>query len=427
MTIDVYFTRDTGTLNVNYVNDNDPSGTGTVSTELAAHNRSETLYVNDTFTADPVAAPSGYKLLGTIDRPINTTLTGNTVTGTINDKGSVTNITYHYAPLGSASVTVEYWLVDSVSGNKIEKLKTAPHVYSEGDSYDVGSECTSTYGTNGQYTLVSNSVQGVYSGGPLSTDQTVTIELYYTANSYDFTVHYVNGHTGETLGEDVRGSAPYGTALNETLVGTYLENSGWLNAHRPSGYNSGSASYITISADSQSNVIIVTYKYSGGGGGDDDNPTYYTVHYQFSGNHPDVTLPSDETYASGTTVQVADGYDDVTTADGVWSFGGWSKTGDFKVTGSTTITGKWTYTPNETSIDEEEPPLSENPPTEQPGEVEVVDEETPLGNLPQTGTTQADVVKPMWTLAMMALAFSMVSAGLTITFTRKKEEEHNED
>ncbi|MPN05860.1 hypothetical protein SDC9_153114 [bioreactor metagenome] len=59
--------------------------------------------------------------------------------------------------------------------------------------------------------------------------------------------------------------------------------------------------------------------------------------------------------------------------------------------------------------------------------MEVVDEETPLGNLPQTGTTQADVVKPMWTLAMMALAFSMVSAGLTITFTRKKEEEHNED
>ncbi len=245
--------------------------------------------------------------------------------------------------------------------------------------------------------------------------------------NYDFIVHYVNGHTSETLGEDVRGRAPYGMAMNETLVGNYLENSGWLNDRRPSGYKSGSAEYITISENAESNVIVVTYNYNGGGGGGDDTPTYFTVHYQFNGDHPDVTLPADKTYTSGKTVQVADGYDDVTTSDGVWHFSGWSKTGEFRVTGNTTITGKWTYTPNETSIDEEEPPLIENPPTEQPGEVEVVDEETPLGNLPQTGTTQADLVKPMWTLAMMALAFSMVSAGLTITFTRKKEEEEHSE
>jgi hypothetical protein len=187
-----------------------------------------------------------------------------------------------------------------------------------------------------------------------------------------------------------------------------------------------SADGSTLSVELEINqikVITINYTHSSSGGGGDDpdpNPVYYTVQYTFSGSHPDATLPADETYVRNTKVQVADGYDDVTTADGVWHFNGWSRTEEFRITGNTTITGTWTFTPNETTIVEEEPPLGEPPVTEEPP-VEIEEPEIPLGNLPQTGTAAAPV-NPMWTLGMLALSFSLAAAGLTITFGRRKDE-----
>jgi hypothetical protein len=186
--------------------------------------------------------------------------------------------------------------------------------------------------------------------------------------------------------------------------GTYTF-SGWDSSALEEG-NTMPAASVTITG---------SWTYSSGGGGD-DNPTYYSVHYVFSGSHPDATLPASATYVRNALVQIADGYDDVTTADGVWHFEGWSRTEDFNITGNTTITGTWTYTPNESVIVDEEPP--EAPAPEEP----IEEPEVPLGNLPQTGST-AEPVNPMWTLGMLALSFSMAAAGLTITFGRKKNEE----
>ncbi|MPL99735.1 hypothetical protein SDC9_45956 [bioreactor metagenome] len=88
-------------------------------------------------------------------------------------------------------------------------------------------------------------------------------------------------------------------------------------------------------------------------------------------------------------------------------------------------------TPTETDLGDTSVPLASAPPVEEPVQVAPVQEEpviaeveVPLGNLPQTGTTQtADALKPMWAVTMMALAFSIASAGLTISFGRKKEDE----
>ncbi|MPM24966.1 hypothetical protein SDC9_71455 [bioreactor metagenome] len=89
----------------------------------------------------------------------------------------------------------------------------------------------------------------------------------------------------------------------------------------------------------------------------------------------------------------------------------------------------------ETEIPEEKPPLSELPaeaeipeetvplaPAPESAELEIVEDEVPLGNLPQTGT-MAEPVRPMWTLGMLALSFSMAAVGLTVTFGRKRDEE----
>ena len=163
-----------------------------------------------------------------------------------------------------------------------------------------------------------------------------------------------------------------------------------------------------------------------------------------------MTPPASASYEDGALVHVANGYENITLANGVWSFSGWNMT-DFEISADTAITGAWTFTPSQhhnnddddddntpapspvvEDLDEPDVPLAPVPPVEEPVQEEPVQEaaiseaEVPLGNLPQTGTTQADAVKRMWTLAMIALAFSVASAGLTVTFSRKKDDENQE-
>ena len=57
------------------------------------------------------------------------------------------------------------------------------------------------------------------------------------------------------------------------------------------------------------------------------------------------------------------------------------------------------------------------------GATEIVDEGTPMGNLPQTGTVAAPV-DPSVTLGLMALSASLSAAGLAFCIGRKKEEEN---
>lgn len=55
-------------------------------------------------------------------------------------------------------------------------------------------------------------------------------------------------------------------------MGLYLENSGWLNAMRPSGYNRTAATYVTVGVDEAANVVTVLYTYRSEGGGSDPDP-----------------------------------------------------------------------------------------------------------------------------------------------------------
>ena len=52
---------------------------------------------------------------------------------------------------------------------------------------------------------------------------------------------------------------------------------------------------------------------------------------------------------------------------------------------------------------------------------EIVDPDTPMGDLPQTGSAQA--VNPFATAGLMALALSMAAAGLFLTRKHGKREE----
>ena len=76
-----------------------------------------------------------------------------------------------------------------------------------------------------------------------------------------------------------------------------------------------------------------------------------------------------------------------------------------------------------TDIPDEETPLAPTPETPDNGSIVIEEENVPLGNLPQTGTT-AQSVNPALTLGLLALAFSMAATGLTVSLTRKKEEEN---
>ena len=77
-------------------------------------------------------------------------------------------------------------------------------------------------------------------------------------------------------------------------------------------------------------------------------------------------------------------------------------------------------------IPDDNPPLGDQP--DEPDETDIFEEGTPMGNLPQTGTQGAyGAVDPTQTLGMLALSASLMAAGLMILIGRRKDEESEED
>ena len=77
-------------------------------------------------------------------------------------------------------------------------------------------------------------------------------------------------------------------------------------------------------------------------------------------------------------------------------------------------------------IPDDDPPLGDQP--DEPDETDIFEEGTPMGNLPQTGTQGAyGAVDPTQTLGMLALSASLMAAGLMILIGRRKDEESEED
>ena len=82
-------------------------------------------------------------------------------------------------------------------------------------------------------------------------------------------------------------------------------------------------------------------------------------------------------------------------------------------------------TPQGPNPDEPTEPTQPAEPSEpaDPGDgTTIIDEQPPMGNLPQTGTMARQAVDPTTTLGILAMSLSMVAAGLAICIGRKKEE-----
>ena len=89
---------------------------------------------------------------------------------------------------------------------------------------------------------------------------------------------------------------------------------------------------------------------------------------------------------------------------------------------STPLDPKPSVTPEPTPEPSVTPePTPEPPVTPEPG-IDIEEPDTPKGDLPQTGMVAAPV-EPSVTLGLVALAFSLVGAGLHLTFGRKKAED----
>ncbi|NLF34530.1 MAG: Cna B-type domain-containing protein, partial [Clostridiales bacterium] len=242
-----------------------------------------------------------------------------------------------------------------------------------------------------------------------------TITLNYELYLYQLDVKYVftDGKKPTTGFEDY------------TDANFYAEGEAYTTSSipAPSGYN------LTIPEDASGTMSAanktVTYTYAPrGGGGGGDGPYYntVTVHYLEQGTRKVLSAAYSERKTSGSAY-------DVSSKDAI-DISGYAyveTTGDALsgILNNNKAITVWYVAEEE--IPEEEVPLDPEPPVdpEQPGEeeeeIEIIDEETPLGNLPQTGTMAApvDVTR---TLGLIALAFSMAAAGLIIVFSRKKEE-----
>lgn len=270
----------------------------------------------------------------------------------------------------------EYIKLGASTGSSYATLTVTgtPDLKPDSDGHDTyaldDAETTNTF-AEGSYTIT------------LSADSENVIDFYYTSyidtrvvTLYNYTVKYVNGYTGESLGTR-SAKALYLTELSKDQVTADL-GEGWINEKRPgSDYSAGEVSgYVTVTDDEESNVITVTYNYEPSD--DDDTPAT-----------PVTPEESEEPEETPVVIEESE----VPLA--------------------------------ETPATEEpaaEAPAAEEPAAEEPGDVEIVEPEVPMGNLPQTGTA-AEPVKPAWTLSMLALSFSMAAVGLAVTFSRKKDEE----
>ena len=446
-TIQVYFQRQRYNLTVEHKD-------ATENPDYAGYFSSSTssIAVGTDTAASPVSPlPSGYKLIGKTYASDNAESTAQvtfgsgskaTVTGAVKDE--TITVTYTYAPKGSASLTVKYQEVDD-QGNVVGQIEQdGPTIYEEDDAYSVSAKDITGF----TYQAVDASSDPV--SGTMGKGSDVVVILNYIRNSYAFHVEYYK----DSLSQDHRldagslttsAEAPYDVRLTEGLVGTYLNDADWLNALRPTGYRSGSAQYVTIGVDPELNVVTVLYtKQSDPGGEDPGDDTFYTiiVEYREQG--------SEDELADQYTISKAEFTSYDVTRQSKKAIAGYAiadVTGDElkgRVDGDKLIT-VW-YTNNDVDIPDEPTPADPGPvdpgpvdpapvdptpvdpkpvdPTPEDGsDVIIVDEETPLGNLPQTGTTAAPV-DPSITLGLMALGASMAAAGLVFVIGRKKEEEN---
>ena len=412
--------------------------------------------VDSDSTAAPLSAdkiPQDFKLVGwTVNTEAADSVTfdqaGNAAINS--DKVQTITITYTYGLKSAAYVNINYLLTDGTKDddgkyNVLKPLDMEIKAYKENDAYDVTADVAAFDDAHQMYTRIdADSLTGTISG-----TQTVIINVYYTADEYDFTVKYFDDYTNQEIapaeGLNVTGKAPYGTALTQELVAQYLgytEGEDWVNAMRPADYEDGVVTYVTISDDSSKNVVEVHYDYE-----EPYNPSY--MYYHVTVNYLDradgskiassYTSPS---HIEGSRYDVSE--QAAITIDG-YTYDGTE--GD-AVTG--TLNGNKTvnvyYVADETDIDDGDTPTTdlpdvpgegggetdigdgETPTTDLPdvpgegGETDIPDGETPTGNLPQTGSV-AGQVENRWTLGVLALMASMAAAGLSIAISRKKEEE----
>ena len=406
-------------------------------------------------TAAPLSAdkiPQDFKLVGwTVNTEAADSVTfdqaGNAAINS--DKVQTITITYTYGLKSAAYVNINYLLTDGTKGddgkyNVLKPLDTEIKAYNENDAYDVTAVVAAFDDAHQMYTRVdADSLTGTISG-----TQTVIINVYYTADEYDFTVKYFNDYTNQEIepaeGLNVTGKAPYGTALTQELVSQYLgytEGEDWVNAMRPADYEDGVVTYVTISDDSSKNVVEVHYDYE-----EPYNPSY--MYYHVTVNYLDradgskiassYTSPS---HIEGSRYDVSeqaaitiDGYTyDGTEGDAVTGTLNGNKTvnvyymadetdiddGDTPTTDLPDVPGEGDGD-GEVDIDDGDTPTTDLPDT---GDTDIPDGETPTGNLPQTGSV-AGQVENRWTLGVLALMASMAAAGLSIAISRKKEEEN---
>ena len=412
--------------------------------------------VDSDSTAAPLSAdkiPQDFKLVGwTVNTEAADSVTfdqaGNAAINS--DKVQTITITYTYGLKSAAYVNINYLLTDGTKDddgkyNVLKPLDMEIKAYKENDAYDVTADVAAFDDAHQMYTRIdADSLTGTISG-----TQTVIINVYYTADEYDFTVKYFDDYTNQEIapaeGLNVTGKAPYGTALTQELVAQYLgytEGEDWVNAMRPADYEDGVVTYVTISDDSSKNVVEVHYDYE-----EPYNPSY--MYYHVTVNYLD-RADGSKIAASYTSPSHIEGSRYDVSEQAAITIDGYTYDGTEGDAVTGTLNGNKTvnvyYVADETDIDDGDTPTTylpdvpgegggetdigdgETPTTDLPdvpgegGETDIPDGETPTGNLPQTGSV-AGQVENRWTLGVLALMASMAAAGLSIAISRKKEEE----
>jgi len=309
VTVNVYFTRDTYTFVEKHIDN-------VTGSEIANTGKQQTLNVGNDYTTAALtgtAMPSNYKLVS-----------GPVVTGTAT-KGGAVAVTYYYGPKADAAVNIQYILVeaDGEGWKDLETLGSSSNNYKESDPYDLSSTVAAWGAAHSQYTQVkSDEMTGTLNGA-----ETKTLKVYYTLNSYEFTVKYYNDRSNTEIAPtqdmNVTGTAPYGFVLNQEIVSRTLENINWMLALLPSGYSIDKIVYVAIGTDSSKNIIEVHYNYtpySGGGGHDDEydppvvipnnptplSPTPGTTTTIPDGDVPQTEIPDEETPLAATPAKTGD-------------------------------------------------------------------------------------------------------------------------
>jgi len=252
-----------------------------------------------------------------------------------------------------------------------------------------------TIGSNGQFSMPSKAVAIVgtwtYADDPT---YTVTVNYVYSyGGTAAPTVNKTDLYTGDTY--DVTSPTINGYTVDKAQVNGTIAN--------------------------ENVVITVTYTPI------PVAPSYYTVtvNYLNQADNSVLAQPHSETHREYTSYDVT-AYDKIAIEGYTYA----ATSGD-QLTG--TLNGNKVinvyYTVNEPVIIPDEPtpggdkPVTPTTPTEptNPG-TEIIDDNTPMGNLPNTGAP-ADVIDPVTTLGLVALILSMLAAGLGITHNGRRKDE----